>query len=44
MTNKTHSKKWDLEERKAKFGENIIGLCKKLLKNPITNPLMTFLI
>ena len=29
MNNKTRSKKWDLEERTAKFGENIIIFSKK---------------
>lgn len=34
MTNE--KKKFDLEERTAKFGENIIKFCKKIPKNSIT--------
>ena len=41
MTNK---KRFDLEERTAKFGENIIEFAKKILKNPITLPLITQLV
>ena len=37
MTNK----KFDLEERTAKFGENIIKFAKKIPQNPITLPLIT---
>ncbi len=44
MTNKTNNKKWDLEERTAKFGENIIIFCKKVPRNPITIPLITQLV
>jgi len=44
MTNKTNNKKRDLEERTAKFGENIIIFCKKVPKNPITIPLITQLV
>ncbi|NCO89206.1 four helix bundle protein [Candidatus Roizmanbacteria bacterium CG2_30_33_16] len=47
MTNKQNSinkSKYDLEERTAKFGENIIKFCNKILRNPITNPLITQLI
>ena len=44
MTNKTNNKKWDLEERTAKFGENIIRFCKKISRNPITIPLITQLV
>lgn len=36
--------KYDLEERTAKFGENIIIFCNKLPRNPITNPLIIQLI
>ena len=36
--------KYDLEERTAKFGENIIKFCNKLPKNIITNPLINQLI
>ena len=44
MNDKTHEKKWDLEERTAKFGEDIIKFCKKVPKNPITIPLITQLV
>jgi four helix bundle protein len=43
MTNK-NSKKFDLEERTARFGENIIGFSKKVPKNTITNPLIDQLV
>lgn len=36
--------KYDLEERTAKFGENIINFCKKVPKNSITGPLITQLV
>ena len=41
MTNIVNNKKWDLEERTAKFGENIILFCKKVPKSPIKIPLIT---
>ena len=37
-------KKYDLEERTAKFGENIIRFCKKMPKNEITRPIINQLI
>ena len=40
----TNTKKFDLEERTAKFGENIIEFTKKIPKNPITLPLITQLV
>ncbi|HUT96144.1 MAG TPA: four helix bundle protein [Candidatus Paceibacterota bacterium] len=43
MTNETqssNSKKYDLEERTAKFGENVINFAKTIDKNPINNPLI----
>ncbi len=40
----SNNKKWDLEERTAKFGENIIQFCKKIRINPITSPLITQLV
>lgn len=36
--------KYDLEERTAKFGENIIDLCKKAEKNVVTIPIVGQLI
>jgi len=44
LTNINNNKKWDLEERTAKFGENIILFCKKVPRNPITIPLITQLV
>lgn len=40
----TKNKKYDLEERTAKFGENIIKFCKTIPKGPITNPLISQLV
>ena len=40
MTNDKMPKKYDLEERTAVFGENIIEFCKKVPKNVITIPLI----
>jgi four helix bundle protein len=36
--------KYDLEERTAKFGENIISLCKKVPRSPINDPLILQLV
>ncbi len=44
MTNINNNKKWDLEERTAKFGEDVILFCKKVPRNPITIPLITQLV
>ena len=46
MTNDkmSKSKKYDLEERTAKFGENIIKFAKKIPKNEITRSLITQLV
>ncbi|UCH65906.1 MAG: four helix bundle protein [Ignavibacterium sp.] len=44
MTTVVHNQKWDLEERTAKFGENIILFCNKVPRNPITVPLITQLV
>lgn len=44
MTNDASSKKYNLEERTAKFGESVITFCVKLSKNPITDPLINQLI
>ncbi|MEW6407551.1 MAG: four helix bundle protein [Patescibacteria group bacterium] len=38
------TKKFDLEERMAKFGENIIELAKSLPKDSINNPLINQLV
>lgn len=45
MTNDPIPKnKYDLKERTAKFGENIINFCKKVPRGPITDPLITQLV
>ena len=38
------NKKYDLEERTAKFGENIIRFAKKIPKAPITLPIISQLV
>ncbi len=40
MTNFKNPKIYDLEERTAKFGENVINFCRDLPKNDITRPLI----
>ena len=37
---KVKNPKYDLEERTAKFGENIIKFCKKVPRSPINDPLI----
>ena len=44
MTNEQNPRKYDLEERTAKFGENIIAFCKKIPPGVITNPLINQLV
>lgn len=44
MSKLSNEKKWDLEERTAKFGEDVIEFCKKLTKNVITYPLINHLV
>ncbi len=44
MTNDKKDKIYDLEERTAKFGEDIIEFAKKVPKNVITIPLISQLI
>lgn len=39
-----NSKQYDLEERTAKFGENIIDLCQQLRQDVISRPLISQLI
>lgn len=36
--------KYDLEERTAKFGENIIELCKRVPKTVVTTPIISQLV
>lgn len=35
---------YDLEERTAKFGEDVIKFCKKVTKNQITTPMISQLV
>ncbi|PIZ00406.1 four helix bundle protein [bacterium (Candidatus Howlettbacteria) CG_4_10_14_0_8_um_filter_40_9] len=42
--NQELEKKYDLEERTAKFGDAIIEFAKKILKNAITLPIITQLV
>jgi four helix bundle protein len=44
MTTNNRNLQFDLEERTAKFGENVIKLCKKMPKNTITDPLVNQLV
>lgn len=45
MTNKSITKKkFDLEERTAKFGEEIVKFAKKIPENPVTKPLISQLV
>lgn len=46
MTNQIQNSnsKFDLEERTAKFGEQIIDFCKALEKNDVTKPLINQLV
>lgn len=38
---KTIKTKYDLEERTARFGEEIIGFCRKLTQDAVTRPVIT---
>lgn len=40
MTEKVE-RKYDLEERTAKFGEDVKKYCKKIPRKPINDPLIT---
>lgn len=44
MNKNYQNKIYDLEERTAKFGENVIKFCKKISKNVITLPLINQLV
>ena len=44
MANDLINKKYDLEERTAKLGEEIIRFCKKVPRGPVTDPLITQLV
>ena len=41
---KFSNKRYDLEERTAKFGEKIIDLCKKVPRSPINDPIVNQLV
>lgn len=43
-TSNPNDKKWDLEERTAKFGENIIKFVKKIPVTPVTQRLIPQLV
>src|SRR3989344_6516152 len=40
----TQNPKYDLEERTAKFGEDVIRFCKKIQRSPINDPLINQLV
>lgn len=44
MTQAQSTKKYDLEERTAKFGENVINFCQTLPRGLIVNPLIDQLV
>lgn len=44
MTNDINIPKYDLEERTAKFGEEVIKFCKQVPRRVITDPLINQLI
>lgn len=44
MTKPANSKSYDLAERTSKFGENIVGFCCRIPRNPVTDPLITQLV
>ena len=41
---KNNNRKYDLEERTSKFGEDIINYCKKIPRSPINDPLIIQLV
>lgn len=44
MTNEQFSNKYDLEERTAKFGEQIIGFCRSVKSDKLADPILNQLI
>ncbi|OHA91174.1 MAG: four helix bundle protein [Candidatus Zambryskibacteria bacterium RIFCSPHIGHO2_01_FULL_49_18] len=44
MSNAQFSNKYDLEERTAKFGENIIGFCRLVKNDKLAEPILNQLI
>jgi len=37
-------KNYDLEERTAKFGEDVIRFCRKIARSPVADPLINQLV
>ena len=44
MTNSQFSNKYDLEERTAKFGEQVINLCRSIKSDKLADPVLNQLI
>jgi len=44
MTNEIPIKKFDLKERTAEFGKNVVRFAKKILQNPVTTSIITQLV
>ena len=44
MNNETNSKKYDLEDRTAKFGECVIRFSRKITEDSVSRPLISQLI
>jgi len=44
MTQVPSTKNYDLEERTAKFGEDVIRFCRKIKRSPIADPLVNQLV
>lgn len=44
MTNNQEANKFDLEERTARIGEEVIKFCQKIPRGPITDPLVNQLV
>jgi len=38
INKKNNIRRYDLEERTAKFGEKVIKFCQKVKRNPVTIP------
>ncbi|MDE1975378.1 MAG: four helix bundle protein [Patescibacteria group bacterium] len=44
MTNDKSIKKYDLEERTARFGEDVLNLCKKIRRDELSRPVIDQLV
>lgn len=44
MSNTQFSNKYDLEERTAKFGEDVIALCRSTKKDKLSDPILNQLV